>query len=311
MHKIGADPELFVMCSSVDYQGVLPAAFLLERAEALGLTNAEYKDHPAINLPEGKLIVDGISLELNPNPGTPKEVTKNIAALLAHVDELGKKITTSKMMLDFAIRPSVTFNTAMLDVWGDPQLAVFGCDPDKSIYERVVDPSKVDAPVHPYRYAGGHIHLGWMPDYEQQTIIDVVSIFDGICGLMGILLDTSVENDARQRRVVYGQPGVYRRQPHGIEYRTVSNSWLLTPVRCKAMLEAAYQIPALFTHRNDLLEQIRKTRTEIFTCLVNGGEKVAWSLWSNVMYWMPGYDRVEFADIYSHVPKAWRREWIK
>jgi hypothetical protein len=50
-----------------------------------------------------------------------------------------------------------------------------------------------------------------------------VRITDIFVGIPSVLLDD--EASQRQRRILYGKAGTYRMQPHGYEYRTLSNFW--------------------------------------------------------------------------------------
>jgi hypothetical protein len=49
-------------------------------------------------------------------------------------------------------------------------------------------------------------------------------MFDLLCGIPSVLIDR--DPNVANRRKQYGRAGDYRYQPHGIEYRTLSNFWI-------------------------------------------------------------------------------------
>ena len=51
-----------------------------------------------------------------------------------------------------------------------------------------------------------------------------IPLIDLIAGIPSVLIDRSGNN--KKRRKIYGKAGDFRYQPHGIEYRTLSNFWI-------------------------------------------------------------------------------------
>lgn len=274
---IGADPEVVVVLKNDKYEGMFPARFVLERAAAYGCSsvNHKVKDLPAIRTYGGVVFPDGASWELNPRPSwSPRYLVDNIKNLFHVSLDILDRLSVGGRKLDLWTKPSIKFDTEMLELWGDPSIAVFGCDPDKSIHPREVDPSCIDASQHQYRYFGGHIHLGW-PVHDPhkfysdpKNLFGVTLLFDALCGMLGIVYDKDVEKEASLRRKVYGQPGVYRIQPHGVEYRTVSNSWLASPEKALHMFSLAKHIPALF--RQGLARLAEENTKDIVRTLITG-----------------------------------------
>lgn len=78
------------------------------------------------------------------------------------------------------------------------------------------------------RTAGGHVHLGTRLGRDHEECVMLVRILDLVLGLASIVMDSS--EDARERRRLYGAAGRYRQPPHGLEYRTMGNFWLASPV---------------------------------------------------------------------------------
>jgi hypothetical protein len=56
----------------------------------------------------------------------------------------------------------------------------------------------------------------------------LITICDCLLGLPSIMLDRNPMQ--RERRTLYGMAGEYRKPDHGVEYRTLSNFWLRSPV---------------------------------------------------------------------------------
>lgn len=251
---LGCDPEAVWLMDGTGYKGMLPAGIVLNRLEKVGsdLITGDYKGYPCIETDDGLIFADGAGWELNPHPGDTSVLLNNISGLLKTSQQVERELETNDRHIRLDIRSSVSFNLDMLDVWQDEQLSQFGCDPDASIWPRQVDPRKIDASTHQYRYFGGHIHLGFPLDNPEEFYKDtnnlrrMVVLADGILGVVGIIIDSSVNSGAHTRRKVYGQPGVYRPQPHGIEYRTLSNTWMLSRTFARNMLTLASFLPALF-----------------------------------------------------------------
>jgi hypothetical protein len=116
----------------------------------------------------------------------------------------------------------------------------FGCDPDYvSWLDGAPNISFPDPHTHPFRYAGAHVHIGYMPGNsafakEVQKIlmsplgkIRVVNMMDMILGNTMVLLDQSPESTTR--RELYGKAGTFRYTSYGLEYRVLSNFWLKHP----------------------------------------------------------------------------------
>lgn len=126
----------------------------------------------------------------------------------------------------FAI-PPLSFEKAT-----DTQVAL-GCAPSSNIYGH--KSFSVDNPrTFPFRSAGGHIHFGvntktpinsYIRTLDRLLGIPCVALFDGI--------------DDPMRRTMYGRAGEYRSKPYGLEYRVLSNAWILSPIIAHLVLNTA------------------------------------------------------------------------
>jgi len=79
-----------------------------------------------------------------------------------------------------------------------------------------------------FRTAGGHVHIGTAMGASHEEAVMLVRVLDLVLGLASIAMDSS--KGARERRRLYGSPGRYRQPPHGLEYRTMGNFWLASPM---------------------------------------------------------------------------------
>ena len=102
----------------------------------------------------------------------------------------------------------------------------FGCRPSLNAYglagEVILEPR-----TFPLRFAGGHIHWGIGSNYDPAVVQDAVKFVDLVAGLISVSISEGLD-DPRRRRY-YGLAGEYRLPAHGVEYRSLSNSWLASP----------------------------------------------------------------------------------
>jgi len=146
-------------------------------------------------------------------------------ALLAQ--RIGKQLQLLKAKgLDVAVQPVWRVPKDMLLFAGEAQVSL-GCDPSRNAYGHfgrcVVEPRQL-----PYRFAGGHVHfeLG-EEERNADNIRYLVKTLDALVGIPSVCLAQNYDHFIRRR--YYGLAGEYRLPPHGLEYRTLSNFWLMHP----------------------------------------------------------------------------------
>jgi hypothetical protein len=119
------------------------------------------------------------------------------------------------------------------------QMYVIGCDPDFDAF------ASEDTPRLPYtiddfgegRFAGGHIHIGY--DTNRMPPHIFVRTMAAFLGPMHCF-DTN-------RYAYYGFPGLYRVKPYGIEYRSLSNKWVLDATQRDRVMLALTEMQTLWT----------------------------------------------------------------
>lgn len=201
---IGADPELFVK-----KEGRFHSAH--------GLVPGN-KSHPFPVL-DGAFQVDGMALEINPNPAKEaKEFVHNVASVLSSLREM----LPNEYSFDSTV--SAAFDEAHMKSQPKEALAL-GCEADFDAYSEA---QKIP-PVAPklIRTAGGHIHIGWTEDEDPMesshflSCCQIAKQLDFFLGIPSVYLDRDIN-----RKNMYGRAGGFRPKPYGMEYRVLSNFWI-------------------------------------------------------------------------------------
>lgn len=215
---IGADPELFVR----DRDGKLVSAY--------GMIPGT-KSEP-FEVEGGAVQVDGMALEFNINPAkTVDEFNDNIVNVLRQL----KEMVPNGYEFDFS--PVAKFGKEYIQ--SQPEEArELGCDPDYSAYTGLANP-KPNAD-YDFRTASGHIHIGWtnaqdinVPEHIEACQMAVKQL-DCVLGMTSRKWDKD-----RIRSTMYGKFGAYRPKHYGVEYRTLSNTWVDHEDRRRFVFNAA------------------------------------------------------------------------
>lgn len=197
---LGADPEVFL------------------RKDGKIISSDKLIPKEGIISGKGKIVRDGIQVELQPT-GTyycRQEASLALIHLIVELQTLAKK-EGMEVSWDQVI-------TLSDEEWKDipEECRILGCNPSLNIYgER---PITVDVNTYRVRSAGGHIHLGLRHIDMTAPPGRLVALMDLFVGIPSVLLNR--DSRAAERRENYGRAGEYRIQPHGVEYRTLSNFWL-------------------------------------------------------------------------------------
>lgn len=203
----GSDPELFIL----DQNG--------EPVSAVGIIPGDKSNPYPVN--GGAVQCDGMAAEYNTNPAkTYEEFEDNTETVLG---ELRKFLPTGYTL---AALPSVVFSQKAWDAAPD-EAKVLGCSPDFNAWTGGVNPPPEDVSNPTMRCAGGHLHIGWTSgagDNIQHIrhCQDLVRQLDCYLGYWSLVHDT----DPTRRRL-YGKAGACRYKDYGVEYRTLSNFWVL------------------------------------------------------------------------------------
>jgi len=108
-----------------------------------------------------------------------------------------------------------------------PQALRFGCSPDNDGYNmgrphELIRAEALNEPDGGWRFAGGHIHMGYNEDIPWCPPFVMAAMADAFVSLPLIANGYDLQGP---RRKFYGLPGRFRQTPYGIEYRTLGNGW--------------------------------------------------------------------------------------
>lgn len=206
---LGCDPEVFVLDKNTG-----------KHVPAHGLINGT-KNEP-LKVEHGMVQVDGLALEFGIDPAASKK---------EFIDRIKSVMKTLQGMLpkhlELDVRSVVTFESELLK--GLPEEALeLGCDPDYNGYTGLKNP-RPKLPNPSMRSAGGHVHIGWDTGLDRLHSKHLLA-----CSALAVELDyylcvPSLSWDSDDlRRKIYGSPGAFRPKSYGMEYRSLSNQWLMS-----------------------------------------------------------------------------------
>lgn len=206
--KFGCDPELFIFDEDdqlVCATGVIPGS--------------KEDPHP---VPFGAVQPDGFAAEFNIEPAESfEEFDHNIEQVLGSLRSMIKPSWTLRAQASVHVPPNV------FDMAPD-KAKELGCSPDVDAWTGQINPPP-HAPDDPYlRTGSGHLHIGWTEDQPMSNIDHINNCRDLVKQLDWYLGGWSVVEDPDAvRRKLYGKAGACRYKDYGVEYRVLSNFWVL------------------------------------------------------------------------------------
>lgn len=206
---VGSDPELFVRSKKT---GKLVSAHDLMPGT---------KDQP-FKIDGGAIQVDGVAAEFNIHPAESGEY-------FAHYNQMVMNSMGAKIGPDYelVIEPVAVFEKEYWDTL-PKKTKELGCNPDFNGWSMAVNPAPDRTGFGTMCTGAGHVHIGWGKGFDvkdQGHFADCALVarqMDYFLGIQSLIWDP----DSR-RRTLYGKAGCFRPKPYGMEYRTLSNQWLL------------------------------------------------------------------------------------
>jgi hypothetical protein len=277
--SMGGDPEFFI----ANKKGkVLNADAYLPGKEnpIIVSSRSDYKS---------KVFFDGIQAEMAVAFNTCREYfADNIRYCW---QETMKQIPAGHKIV---LKPAAKIQREVIEA-ADPEARRFGCAPDFNAYTRSTNTPEMDASRHPFRYAGGHIHIG-LPDPKYREKDDpylricsteeghlrVIKILDLLVTIPTLLLDNGP--GAVRRRSKYGKAGCFRPTPYGIEYRTPSCWWLRSPMTVSivyGLARLAWTITAL-EYDEEFLKAAKTDEQTVRGCIDESDIKTVKEIWENI-----------------------------
>lgn len=203
---IGADPELFV---------VRNGHYISGHDCILGT-----KDRP-MKTEHGALQNDGIALEFNIDPAATR--TEFVSRVMKTMSALNNKVKHYDKSWELRATPAVSLGPLYLSTL-PKSVQELGCRADKNAYTLDDNPAPDSKSI--IRTAGGHIHIGWTQDADIEDlnhVINCAQIAQEMDYYLG--LPSTIWDDNKLRRGLYGKAGAFRPKPYGMEYRVLSNAW--------------------------------------------------------------------------------------
>jgi hypothetical protein len=227
--SVGADIEAFLL--GEDTGNVFPAA------EAIGGS----KDDP-MDLGDATLHPDNVMVEFGFKPGlSAEEFQTNLAVARKAVSSLVEFQSPAnlsleehrmnnigighyeRLLLEFV--SMVNIDRQFMFLTKAKGFVEVGCDPFLTVYEK--EAIKYDVcTLGSYRFAGGHIHIGYDHITEVTAEMNEAIIRNMDFIYLGFIEPLILDDEAPERMETYGTPGAYRHKPYGVEYRTPSNVWV-------------------------------------------------------------------------------------
>tara|TARA_R110000851_G_scaffold315229_2_gene477565 strand:- start:14782 stop:15612 length:831 start_codon:yes stop_codon:yes gene_type:complete len=202
--SLGADPELFVENKTGE---------IISAEGMIGGTKNEPK-YLTTKADGHAIQEDNIMVEFNiPPSATEKD-------FVGHLDFVEEHLNTLLFLNDgckLNYSASAEIDPKFLDT---PQARMFGCEPDFNVHLK--EPNNSPNADTNLRTCGGHIHIGYN-NPEIETSENIVYAMDILLGLPSIELDQD-----NRRKEMYGLAGCFRFKPYGLEYRSLSNFWLIS-----------------------------------------------------------------------------------
>ena len=261
--RVGADPELFI-CNLANE--IIPACGmvggtkhdpLIVNKDIVNLYGTERTPRGGIP-PVGNYAIqeDNVMLEFNiPAYGSANEFIGAVSKMMYFLENsvLGpKNLRLRYGVVDHAFKETVLAK--------HPQSQDIGCTPDFTAYPK--EDGRFERT--PYsamdlgnrRFCGGHLHVQYdaklVPPHVFSQFMDCV-----VC-LPYLSLDRQ-----KGRRLFYGQPGLFRVKPYGIEYRTLSSFWLEPDFRERHLLEMIDNVLALARTANNQCDALKKMYSNV------------------------------------------------
>jgi hypothetical protein len=271
----GADPEVSAVYYKDNVMYVQPAPYF--RLEMGAETEKSKSKHPVHFDRYGiSIIEDGVAFEFLIQPTRDyDDMFDSIQFGLAELSNL-----LSKYDHELSIQPTVNYEIErFLDKDDDYQMClIFGCDPDKDAILKNYVCDVIDALRHPYRYFGGHFQIGCNDPRGRRLMQTHYEPFIKLCAIFigNSVMARSNKTELEQIRAkLYGQPGRYRIQPWGIEYRTPSNSWITNRTTMAKMFRGAQVAFNLLQKPKEGKAVIKNYLTETITALTTANAELS------------------------------------
>lgn len=258
----GADPEVF---ATINNMAVSPA--LLKKYGVIEKIGGDTK-HPIFFRQDGEFswMMDGVAFEttlLVPHHSA-ESLHRALKNSIIFLEERLNNLSLKDQKISVFKKPAVKIDPAMyLNQLDDPEIYqgfIFGCDKDWDAIETLYEGETFEVFTHKWRYGGGHFHVG---SEDADVIESMHNLIVPLIQLMAIFVgNVSIANskfpkEEKKRVFHYGNPGRYRPQKWGIEFRSPSNSWIEDLKTTEEMCDGAYLAMYYLENQNKGVEILK------------------------------------------------------
>lgn len=196
----------------------------------------------------------------------------------------------------------------------DEESQRFGCEPEYSIYKRHPRDGSIlqlEPPTLPkgntFRSCGGHIHIGHpIATFDGGNPPMVVKMMDLFVGNTAILIDHDPTSPARRK--IYGGAGTHRVADYGLEYRTLSNFWLRSPLWAQVIYRLTRLAVQLCVARPVLAGELA-TDKETEDTINSGNKDEAWVIFEKARRYMSDDLQDRIRALLDVQPSDMETEW--
>lgn len=289
--SFGADPEFMIIDTNGKYRS------------AIGIVKGNKENKVSLGN-EHYAFYDNVLAEVNIKASHSKtETIKNFGDCFKRLANL--------IGNNFRILPQAS-HTYDIKECQHPDAQVFGCDPEFSIYNKDengclirVEPP-VSTPDNTFRSGGGHIHVGHpvcLP-WDGGNPIRVVELLDCYVGIAAVCMDHDPTSAARRK--LYGGAGTHRlKLEYGVEYRSLSNFWLVSPVLVNVIYDLVDFVLDIAVKNKNLVV----VNTETQKIINNGDRKKAMMAMTEKKNHMPEKLYNEIMSLTKPVKFDFYKEW--
>lgn len=258
---IGADPEVFIE----DKEGKLIYAFdfLPNKDKALrSATSSDNGNMPVYN--------DGFAAEYNTPAGKTclAWVIDSVHLCLKKIHQEAKKHNPGARI---SAKTWFDIELETLDAL-PPERVQLGCVPSFNAY--ALSGLMLEGREIPGRSTGGHIHFGVNYNGKERQDEEYIKMVKSLDMIVGVACVSLLENfDNPMRRQFYGLPGEFRKPPHGLEYRTLSNGYYCHPAMVNLVMDFARKVCAYGV--KGMRQYWQSTEKETIDCILECNAKKA------------------------------------
>lgn len=201
------------------------------------LGGTKHEPVPFPEFPQFMYQEDGASAEFNvPVCTSPSQ----LAHAVRFAGSLGGKRVREAFGDEYSLLFSGDAEFNMGELFQHPQAMTVGCDPDFTFdtgAPRTVDTSFIESP---YRFAGGHIHVGYT-EHELMSPAEMAGC------IFSYLRNAGVDFEMGGLRRQFYPITAFRPKPYGVEYRGLSSRWCGDPAQMDLVVSGLDQLQTALT----------------------------------------------------------------